>query len=379
MQTSSSTITNDIFNPPPKQHPWDKVGPLPKKAAMWEYGYVINGQPVSSTPEHLITMIEARGTEIESVWTPESPEPVLPDRVPFLLEGFRRRHVKEARNGLLIRGCMTGAALVGAIGLQKWAENVNLWALVALGVMFLVKSIWTYRYASSYTQADAIGDASIQRFRLWLKSQSLSGYTISIIACISIIGLIQELSSDWRNAAALVKPSVQAGEIWRLFTAPLLQANISHFVLNVSGLMYLSRAVDQTLHRAYVPLVFLVAGTLGGIFSVVISPNTNSLDASAGLVGLLGFIAVAAYSDRRKYPPKYLRYLIRIIVIVGLVGFTLNSIDNAAHLGGLVGGLALGWLLLRRPMNEKPLRIAGAVSSIALGLTAAFAVYKLLS
>ena len=377
MQASSSTITNDSFNPPPKQHPWDKVGRLPEKAALWEYGYVMNGQPVSSTREHLIRMIEARGTEIQFVWTPEFPEPVLPERVPFLLEGFRRRHVTGARTNMLLSGILF-VAVIAALALDHSDGKLPIWFVVALSAVVLVKSLWTYRRSGDYTQADAISDASTERFRSWLKKQALSGYTITIIACITVVGLVQAIG-DGQSAAGLVKASVRAGEIWRLFTATLMQANISYFVVNVLALMYFSRLIDQTLHRAYVPLVFLVAGVLGSISSVVIAPNTNSQDASAGLIGLLGFIAIAAYFDRRKYPPKYLRYLIRIIVVVGVIGFAVDFIDNAAHLGGLVGGLAFGWFPLRGKMNDKPLLIAGTISSIVLVLSAAMAIYKLIS
>ena len=71
------------------EHDWELTGWIPAKPAGFEYGYVIRGQTIGSTREQLIETLVQRESEISFVWTPETPEPVPPQRVQFLAEAYR--------------------------------------------------------------------------------------------------------------------------------------------------------------------------------------------------------------------------------------------------------------------------------------------------
>ena len=358
------------------------IGPIPDKPADVDYGYVIKGQRFVSTREELGKLLETRGAEISFVWTPETPQPVFPEEVPFLIDTFRRIQVREARSVIFIGAAFVAFGVVLAIVFQDW-KFVYRNFFVVLGAVVLTEGIWSYARAGHYSQEDAASDASAARFAAWLKKKSTSGYTFALAACICVVGVVQPFVENSVEVAGLVKPAVRNGEIWRLFTATLMHATLEHFWINAVALVHFSKIVEHTIQRGLVPVVFLLSGALGSVFSVLLYPNTTSVGASGGLMGLLGFITIAAYFDRAGYPPKYFRRSIEAIVFIGAFGlFGFAFIDNGAHLGGLVGGLLLGWLIFRRgrqhvKSQQTLLKFGGAAAVLALGVVAATAVYRL--
>ena len=363
-----------------QQHQWDLRNVLPAKLEGSEYGYISGDRAFASTREGLIGLVQV-GANISFVWTPDSPEFVYPETVPFLLDALRVDHRKGGRNAIYWGIGLVGIAVLIAFVVQDW-RLVYRNLFFVLGAVCLTEGIWAYARSRHYTQMQAMSDRSTTRFGEWLKTKNLSGYSITLLACIVVVAIIQPIAENSIDVAGLVKPAVWNGQIWRLFTATLMHANINHFLMNFLGLVFLSRVIEYTVQRALVPLVFLLTAPVGSIFSVFLYPNSTSIGASGGIMGLLGFITIAAYFDSTRYPPKYFRHLIEAIVSTGVLGlFGFAFIDNGAHLGGLVGGLLLGWLLFRNEQwireKGKLFNYAGVAALLVLGSFAGFAVYRM--
>ena len=64
--------------------------------------------------------------------------------------------------------------------------------------------------------------------------------------------------------------------------------------------------------------------------------------------------------------------IIPVIVINLIFGFTMSGIDNAAHIGGLIGGALIAMALGVQQKEDKELRLNGLVVSI---IYIAFLVY----
>ena len=366
-----------------QQPEWESVGQVPSKLASSDYGYVLQGRIFGVTRDQLIEIFR-QNPGITYVWTPATTEPVSPFTLPFLLEISRQNLRKQARNASLLGVALVLFAFLIAIIFHNWSLLYRNLFFV-LGAVAITEGIWRYARLRRYTSEEAASDVSTARFTNWIEKKPISGYTFTIAGCIVVVAIAQAVSNFSIEAAGLVKPAVRNGQLWRLFTAMLMHASFMHFWMNFFALLTLAKIVERTVQRACVPLLFLLTGALGNIFSVLLYPNVTSVGASGGLMGLLGFITVAARLDRSKYPPRYFKFLIQAIISIGLLGlFGFAFIDNGSHLGGLVGGLLIGWLFFRRTErriaeNEKLVKLGGAAALVALMSTAAFAVYRLLT
>jgi membrane associated rhomboid family serine protease len=107
-------------------------------------------------------------------------------------------------------------------------------------------------------------------------------------------------------------------------------------------------------HRALLPLVTLVTILTGGLVGYALGPDLPMVGASGGLLGLIGFLTVVGFRRRSRVPHGFAVAMLKdvaFVAAVGAVGF--RFIANAGHLGGLLGGLALGALLVPRPNGEE--------------------------
>lgn len=147
---------------------------------------------------------------------------------------------------------------------------------------------------------------------------------------------------------AKVNDRVRAGEIWRLFTASFLHAGPLHLWFNCMAFASIGPVIERIYGRAWCLAAFLVGGAVGMLSSVAFTP-APSVGASAGVFALLGLLLAFAVRQRRALAPQVRKALIsQLLTVIGLnvlIGLLARFIDNAAHLGGLAGGFALGFVV----------------------------------
>ena len=153
----------------------------------------------------------------------------------------------------------------------------------------------------------------------------------------------------WRFAK--VTPRIRDGEYWRLVTASFFHGGLLHVAVNAYALAMIGPTVEEVYGRARMLVVFVVGGAAGFAASTAFVAQP-SLGASAGLFALLGVLLGFAVRARQLLPQPVRRRMIREILTVAAInlalGLMLPYIDNAAHVGGFVGGLALSVALRPR-------------------------------
>ncbi len=140
---------------------------------------------------------------------------------------------------------------------------------------------------------------------------------------------------------------IESGELWRLVTAVFLHFGLPHLVVNMVALFVLGPPLAREVGPWWFLLVFVVTGVAGNAVSHYWSPTVGlKAGASGGIAGVLGALAGQSLRARRvgdRHRPWHV--LGALAAIYGmLIGFGPGS-DNAAHLGGLLAGLAIGRLI----------------------------------
>ena len=236
------------------------------------------------------------------------------------------------------------------------------------------------------------------RFETWLERQR-APFTQILLGLVALVALAQissgVRSSGWGSlfaifgswdgisAAGLMKDRYISGEWWRLLTAPLLHGNLVHFLMNAAALVYLGKRLEVFARWPHLPLVFLFAACIGGEASVrfIAAP---SVGASGGLMGWLGFLLVFETLHKNLIPRRARRRLaagVALTALIGIIGY--RFIDNAAHAGGLLAGMAYAAIVFpkssspERPGSTLTDKLAGGGALAVLAAAALFAVSEM--
>ncbi len=151
----------------------------------------------------------------------------------------------------------------------------------------------------------------------------------------------------------------QRGEWWRLVTAMFLHGGCLHVAMNGVALWMFGAAIERAWRGWRMLTVFVVGGAAGNLVSALASRTGLAVGASAGVFALVGAFAVAVWRLRSPWfaglRSRLLPLLAGMVAVDFLIGWREPVVDNLAHVGGFVAGLALGvWLCPRRPTSIVP-------------------------
>ncbi|XVF00716.1 hypothetical protein REPUB_Repub04eG0025400 [Reevesia pubescens] len=140
----------------------------------------------------------------------------------------------------------------------------------------------------------------------------------NILVAINVLICVAQLATQGRLLlwGAKINSLIDKGQIWRLATSSLLHANIGQ-------LMKLGAATSYWFFKA--PAV----GASGAIFGLV------------GSVAVFVMRNIGMIRDAK----EDLQHIAQVIFLNMVIGLTSKGIDNWGHLGGLLGGAAMSWLL----------------------------------
>lgn len=168
-------------------------------------------------------------------------------------------------------------------------------------------------------------------------------------------------------------PSIRLlGEYYRLITGMFLHGGIFHLLFNCYALFVIGAQLESFLGKGKYALIYLFSGFTASLLSIVFSGNTASVGASGAIFGLMGGLLYFGYHYRVYLGNVIKSQILPLIILNLLFGFIMPGVDNAAHIGGLIGGTLMTVALGIKYKSTKFEQINGIIVTI---LFTAFLLY----
>ena len=140
------------------------------------------------------------------------------------------------------------------------------------------------------------------------------------------------------------------GQLWRLVTSSFLHFGFQHLAFNMLCLFALGRFLEKMAGHANLLCVYLLTACTGGVLSLCFHDDAVCAGASGAVFGVFGASITLVALLWRKYciDPKHMwGYMKNGLAFVGInfIYSLFPGVDMAGHIGGLLGGLAVGGAL----------------------------------
>ena len=197
--------------------------------------------------------------------------------------------------------------------------------------------------------------------------RSVATMLIWINVAIFVLGSIsQELRLLFFAHGAMVPEAVLHGHVWRLVTSDYLHWDTGHIFMNMLGLYFLGRPLEQVWGPRKFFAIYSIAGIVGSLCYMILSlgwlPSGFAAGASGCVLGLLGAAAVL-FPHAKVYVYFLFPVKIRVLAMILCAVYVLNIWNSghnaggdACHIGGLVFGVWWAmkgdrwWSSRRRPV-----------------------------
>lgn len=207
----------------------------------------------------------------------------------------------------------------------------------------------------------------------------LIGMNLLVFLLMYIFGAGSENIGTLLKFGALSKPHIIINnEYYRIFTSAFLHIGFLHLLFNMYALNAIGTQVENYFGRKKYLIIYFVSILISSLLSLVITPiGIISAGASGAIFGLFGALLYFGYNYRAYFGNVILRQLLPIIIINLLIGFMSQGINNAAHIGGLVGGFLVSYATGLKTKSSKSERTSGTIALIILIATLIyFAIFK---
>ncbi len=176
--------------------------------------------------------------------------------------------------------------------------------------------------------------------------------TITLIVIQVLVYLAMSLSGGSTNTAVLIRfgalspQLLAAGQWWRLITPVFIHIGFTHLLINSLTLYFIGMYIEQLFGHWRMVVLYFGSAVTGNLLSAYCLHGGLSAGASTAIFGLFGAFLMLGESFRDNQALRLLSRQFLILVVLNIVtDLLVPGIDLAGHLGGLIGGFLIAYLV----------------------------------
>lgn len=205
-------------------------------------------------------------------------------------------------------------------------------------------------FTQNFLKEKAIEEKAEIRYMLTPVNMGLIIANIIIFVILCFLGnttdaefMVEHGAMDWVDV-------VEKGQYYRLFTSMFLHFGADHLLQNMLILAVIGYRLERITGKVPYLIIYIGAGLTGAVTSILFtlkaSPGTVSAGASGAIFGVMGgllFCILANLFQKKRYRVEEIGLTGMIFMVCSALsyGFFSTGVDNAAHVGGLIGGFFL--------------------------------------
>lgn len=172
-----------------------------------------------------------------------------------------------------------------------------------------------------------------------------------INTAVFLIGLLLPRVDVWMKMQGQFSVAylIYGRDIYRLVTAAFLHVDIEHLLNNMLLLYCCGEIVERSLGRCRFLILYFLSAICGNLLSAAYELSTggyyNSIGASGAVFGLTGALLFLVIVKRGAAAHISLQRALIAVALSLYAGFSSAYVNNAAHVGGLLSGFLLAFLL----------------------------------
>ena len=176
---------------------------------------------------------------------------------------------------------------------------------------------------------------------------------------LEITGSSEDAYFMYTKGAMFAPAVLEDGEYYRLLTAMFMHFGIRHIMNNMLVLFVIGDNLERALGKIRYLFFYLTCGVLANVISLLWEiwfPGSRmvvSAGASGAIFGVIGGLLYVVGVNRGRLEDLSSRQLATMVLFSLYFGFTSTGVNNVAHVGGLVSGIVMAWILYRRPQRSE--------------------------